>query len=198
MNNMQTSHKVLVIALVVIAAGLGLAVYNRNHPGTLKRVDNTTNTGNTNNTGTGDQTQPNGQDTTQTDTSVHIDYNNLTAAQKTLLFNVPTEKSTDAEKRAHFALATQVAVAADTLELNKCTANPVVISVKQGDTFKVKNSGTQDIQFGFDADKRVSIAAGATATIKADFKNGLGIYGYGCPDPTITHPIGFVLVEPAS
>lgn len=194
MNNMQNSHKVLVAVLIVIAAGLGLAVYNRNRPESLKRVDNPTNT-NTTNTGTNQQNPPSGQNPTVKD---HIDFSALTDAQKQQLFNVPSETASDAEKKAQFALASRVAVATGMLDLNNCTADPVVLSVKLGDSFKVKNSGSQEVKFGFDADKRVSIAVGATVTIKADFKNGVGIYGYGCPDASVNHPIGFIMVQPAS
>ena len=174
---MQSTHKVVVGVLVLLALGLGLAVYNQNK--TTSPVP----------------PPPPPAGNNQNNTPPNNDQGSVptpTEAEKAQLYNIPAQDAPDAEKKAHFALAAKFAVKTDTLTLNGCEADPFVIRVTEGSTFTVKNSSPREVQFGFD--QKVTIPAGGSAMLTASFKNGAGLYGYNCYDNSVTHPIGFVWV----
>ena len=106
-----------------------------------------------------------------------------------------TRNATAAEKRAHYDLAVKLSLEGGSLVIKNCATNPDVLSVRLNSTFTVNNGGTKEIEFGFDT--KTKIAPGASATIKADFKNGVGLYGFGCTDTNLSRQIGYILVMPA-
>jgi len=120
---------------------------------------------------------------------------NLTEDQKKLL-QVPTKDSSQEEIRAHYNLALKLSVASSVLDIANCDVNPMVLKVKDGSSFTIKNSGNQDRSISFDRDNTIYVPAGKTHVQKAQFKNGPGLYGYGCDLPSIQQAAGFVLVEP--
>ncbi|MDO8408290.1 MAG: hypothetical protein Q7S95_03605 [bacterium] len=167
--------KILIAFLVVLAVGLGAVIYYNKGAG-LGGFGTISNT-----------------DTVSSQTKSSDQEENLSDDLKKL-FAVPAESATSEEKKAHYILADRMSVTTGPIEIQGCTANPVVLKVKQGARFVVKNTGDKEYSFGFDT--KVTIAPGKEATVVAEFKNGMGIYGYGCDNQTIKHPIGFVMVVP--
>lgn len=120
---------------------------------------------------------------------------NLTDDEKKVML-VPAPGSDASAFSAHFDLATKLAVSSPELEVGDCMIKPVVIKVKDGSELIIKNSSKEDRLLSFDKDNVVSVSAGKTHKMKVDFKNGPGLYGYGCDMPDIQKTAGFVLVEP--
>lgn len=167
---MQTT-KVVIIALVVIAVVLGILIYS-NKPDQPKSNNTSSST-----TSSQDQSKDN---KIASDPAYDKD---LTADEKALL----TAESPD------YKLATKVAVATSEIEVKDCKATPSIAQVKYGSSFTVKNAGTKEFKFVIDPSSPVTIGAGKSATIKADFKNGEGLYGYGCNNPAVQRAIGLIL-----
>jgi hypothetical protein len=147
-----------ITALLIIAVGLGVALYIKNKP------------------------------------SVSLSLAQVSKGQKLTeleeaLFNNPGKDGTDEEHRAYSQLIAQNATDGNTIFIKDCTAKPVVLRMSYGGMLSVNNQGTTDIHFGF-GDERTLVKAGTSQTIKTDFKNGRGIYGYGCDDKTLSRSIG--------
>ena len=171
MQEQNNKYKIIAGVLVLVALGLGLSIYKQNTP----QTDNST--------------KP-----TSSSLSVSKDAE-LTADEKKL-FNPPATTAPAADKKAHYELALRMSTESDALEIKNCVATPVVIRVRLGSTFSVKNAGSSEIDFGFG--EKVKIAPGASAPVKADFKNGVGVYGFGCSDTkAVSRLIGYVMVMPA-
>ena len=128
------------------------------------------------------------------------------AAQESGVFNAVTEaraKATSMQMDPTHATKEQLdtfsdlvainAIPGDTVVIKDCTASPIVLKIKYGSTFTVDNKGTTDIHFGVN-DERTLVKAGSSSKIKASYKNGPGIYGYGCDDVTLNRSIGLLLL----
>ena len=163
------SNKNIIIALVVIAVVLGFVIFKQ-------------------------KSGINSESPTAANTQTFSFFDeNLTADEKKL-FYVPMPDASKEEVMAHFELALKMAQTNGQIIITDCAAVPSVLKVKLGETFNVKNAGNKEIEFGFDS--MVKILPGKTVKITANFKNGVGLYGYGCENPDVQRSIGFVLVSP--
>lgn len=175
---MQSTQKTIIGVLVAVAVILGIMIF---YKGQDKQAADTTQNG------AGNDNKP----TTQTNEPPASSFAGLTDQEKKL-FTVPGSDATNEEKGAHYEFAFSLAQDTGRITINGCKADPAVLKVQLNKTFKVTNAGNAAIEFGFD--KKMNIAAGATVEFKADFKNGAGLYGFGCGDSSIQRPIGFVIV----
>ncbi len=182
--NLLTSLVVLVLVAVVVF------VYFKNNPTEeYQAVDNaipaTTNT----------------QANTQANTLINNNPQSvkpLTADEKQLLANVPKDSDSKEAREARFVLADTLGILTNKLTLNGCSADPVVTKIKINETLAVTNVGAKETSFGFDKDKIVTIASGQTANVVMAFKNGFGMYGYGCPDQLHLGLVGYIIVIPGT
>lgn len=119
---------------------------------------------------------------------------NLTEDEKAVL-DPPSLDAPADEKQAHYNLAVKLAQTASNLDLNKCSKpNPLVMKITNGENFTAKNSDTVEHTIVIDQDHHYAVAPGGSATIKADFGHGLGVYGYLCDN--VPGVVGFFLVTP--
>ena len=167
----MNSNKYIIPILVIIALGLGVAIYRKNNPSLGQSTVNPS---------------PNPSAVVSP-----LD-EKLTADQKALFYS-PSKEATKEELSAFSALVAKNAKEGDKIIIKDCTANPIVLKVKLGSTFTVQNIGKTDIHFGFE-NERTLVKAGTSAEIKAQFSHGQGIYGYGCDDPALSRSIGLLLI----
>lgn len=104
---------------------------------------------------------------------------NLTEDERFIL-SPPSADASRSAKQKHAKIVAKLAKIGDTLELNDCKPTPLVLQVKQGSEFKIKNNDKTDKKIIFDEDNRFKIPANGQLTIKAAFKYGSGDYGYVC------------------
>lgn len=166
--------KIAIIILVAVAVVLGVFIFKPNLPKNISQSPTVS---------------PSGLATSQID-------RNLTGDEKKLLTQVPTKSSSQEELMAHYNLAVKLAVISSQLEIGNCETKPLVLKVKDGSSFTIKNSSDKDRAISFDADNTIYVPAGKTHVQQVKFKNGPGLYGYGCDFPDIRQTGGFVLVEP--
>lgn len=152
-------------ALVIIAAGLGIAIYIKNNPVLIKST---------------------------VKVAQRYEPNNLTDLEKRIS-DTPGMDSSNEVKEAYSNLINQNAVDGYSLVINDCKASPLVLRVRYGDEISVTNKGKNDIHFGF-GDERTLVRSGQSQKIKINFKNGAGIYGYGCDDEAYDRSIGVLKV----
>ncbi len=165
--------KIITIILVVIAVVLLMFIFKPNLPENITQSPTTS----------------------PTPTPRQINQN-LTQDENKLLSQVPTQGSSPEELMAHYNLAVKLAVSSSQLEIGGCEVKPLVLKVKDGSSFTIKNSSGEDRSISFDADNTIFVPAGKTHVQQVKFKNGPGLYGYGCDFPDIRQAAGFVLVEP--
>lgn len=104
---------------------------------------------------------------------------NLTAEERFIL-HPPSAEASRSTKQQHAQTVAKLAKISDTLEINNCQPTPLVLEVKFGSEFRIKNNDKIDQKIIFDQDERHKIPANNSAIIKADFKYGTGDYGYVC------------------
>jgi len=170
--------KIIVLVLVFIAIGLGVAIY-------LKYSKTTS----------GDKAPVIKYDKFNPPVTPNASNNNLTADQK-IIFNAPGQGASEAQLKTFSELVNKLAVGGDKITIKDCTASPEVLRTKFGSTITVENKGSTDIHFGVGSD-RVLVKAGESTKVKIDFKQGPGVYGYGCDQQNLQRSIGVLLVIPA-
>lgn len=109
----------------------------------------------------------------------------LTDDEKFIL-NPPLPEAPKSEKEKHAATVAKLAEAGSVVEIQGCNPKPLVLQVKVGSSFEIKNEDTKAHKFIFDEDHSYDIPAHGSKTIKADFKYGAGDYGYVCNSVGIT------------
>lgn len=166
-----SSEKVLIIVLLIVALGLGVAIYSKRDKTDVKPSQNSGVTENSNEIAVGE---------------------NLTDEEKVLLYS-PGVENKEEEAQVFFGLVNKLAVAGNKIVINDCNAVPVVLKIGFNSTFTVENVGKKDINFGI-GDEKVMVRAGQSQNIKASYKNGPGVYGYGCDDPTLNRSVGMLLI----
>jgi hypothetical protein len=118
----------------------------------------------------------------------------LTDQEKQILVP-PKPDASNEQKAKHYQLATQMAKEADTLTLNNCEIpTPLVYQVKMGADIQITNNSENEITISFDPDHKYTIPANATQAIQPKFKQGQGIYGYGCSNQN--RLVGFLYLVP--
>lgn len=170
-NKTPSIEKVLLAVLLVVAIGLGFAIYSKEKKTQVKESVNLNMV----------------SASTRTEST-----EGLTDEEKILFYSPAGE---DQEKRAEvfFGLVNKLAVEGNKIVINDCRAVPVVLKIIFGSIFTVENIGQKDINFGI-GDEKVLVKAGQSQKVKADYKNGVGVYGYGCGDPTLNRSVGMLLI----
>lgn len=117
---------------------------------------------------------------------------NLTDDERFIL-NPPNEDASRSAKQQHAKTVAKLAKVGNTLELNDCQPTPLVLEVKQGSEFKIKNNDTTPINIIFDEEHVYKIPSNGDLEILAQFKYGPGDYGYVCDKVGL---VGFLHIIP--
>lgn len=97
----------------------------------------------------------------------------------------PPQNASVEEKQRHDDLVRSLAADAEFLDiLSDCTAQPVVLRVRFGETFTIRNQDIVDHVITVNEDNIFSIPVGGTKDVKADFGKGRGNYGFVCDSRT--------------
>jgi|SRR3989344_2261893 len=179
---MRPKNSVIIAILLLLAIGLGAAIYYKQY--WPKNADK-----NSDNTNQNEQEAP--KPVILSDPEFDA---NLTEQQKALFYN-PGPDASQEQRDEFFKLAEKAAVSGQLISINGCTASPDVLKAAVGSKISVRNTGTTDIMWGVSEDK-VAVKAGATVDVTALFKQGSGLYGYGCENPGVRRAIGMVLITP--
>lgn len=110
---------------------------------------------------------------------------------KNFLLNPPKEGSSKDLFQAHAQIVATYANEAKFLEIKDCKPNPLVLKVKQGSKFEIKNMDNVKRKIIIDSQHFYDIEANDSRTITAQFKYGTGDYGYVCDEVGI---VGFLHV----
>lgn len=104
------------------------------------------------------------------------------AAEVAKVLKFPGANATEAERKNHSDLVNKLGNqfgGAAFLDISGCNPNPVVYRVKQGGTFKVKNSDQTDHTIYTSI--RNTIPANSEKTLESKtIGDNMGAYGYGC------------------
>ncbi len=117
---------------------------------------------------------------------------NLTDDEKFILFPPSVDASRSA-KQKHANTVAKLAKVGDNLEIKDCQPSPLVLQVKQGSDFKIKNNDNVKHKIIFDEEHIYELPANNSQTYKAQFKYGTGDYGYVCEGVGL---VGFLHVAP--
>ncbi len=115
---------------------------------------------------------------------------NLTAEERFIL-DPPSVEASRSAKQKHAQTVAKLAKMGNTIETKNCQPAPLVLQVKQGSEFKIKNNDNTQHYIIFDEEHIYKIPANGDLTIKAQFKYGTGDYGYVCKGSGL---VGFVHV----
>lgn len=158
----------LTIALAGIAALLGYAIYSQSLPQISQEQERI-------NLPASPQFQPNSQQVIPPP----LVRDDLTSEESAVL-NTPDINASVEERQRHFELARSIAQDADYLDIGGCSASPVVLRTKKGLQVMARNQNTSDHTIVFNQDLIYPIPAGETKKLEDVFKQGAGLYGYGC------------------
>lgn len=110
------------------------------------------------------------------------------------LFKLPPPNASEEQIREHSQIAAKLAFIGTEVEINDCSAKPIVLQVNQGQSITLKNNGTQTEAITIDNSNIVNITAKKEVKIKASFSKGPGLYGYRCKDQKTDAIVGFIAV----
>ncbi len=117
---------------------------------------------------------------------------NLTDDEKFILFPPPADASKSAKEK-HAQIVAKLAKEGDFIEIKNCQPTPLVLQVKQGSKFTIKNDDSIAHNFIIDEEHQYKVPANGNLEIVAQFKYGTGDYGYICQGTGLT---GFLHVAP--
>lgn len=155
-------QNLVVLVLVVVAAGLGYLIWENGNPIVATP-------------GYTPQPQPK---QTQNNQQTAFDCDKYNFNTKVMLS--VTNSSSDEEKFCHYQYAISQAKNVTTVDISGCDPDPVVLGTKEAAIFKVVNNDPEKRRIVFDPEHSYQIQAKSSMNIKADFGNGPGLYGYGC------------------
>lgn len=118
---------------------------------------------------------------------------NLTEDEKFILNPPPADASRSALNK-HAQTVAKLAKKGNTLELNNCQPNPLVLQVTQGDILTIKNNNDNQHKLMFDEEHVYQLPNNNSLTLKAQFKYGTGDYGYVCEGREGIRIVGFLHV----
>lgn len=104
------------------------------------------------------------------------------------------QDSSEEEKKRHADLVQRLARDAAYLDITDCDPQPIVMRLKDGGEFTVKNSDAGEREIGIDPQHIYTIPGRGERKIKVDFGHGPGVYGYGCNKSS--GAVGMFLVVP--
>ena len=164
---MERTLKIIVAVLAVGAIVLGYLIYTRDYKplvGTTPQIPSSN----------APQTPSQG-----VNAPIAASYE-MTAEEKRALIP-PAQNATPAEQQAFFDLVTSVAKQAPSLELGaSCSVRPVVLSLKKGQSLKIKNNAAIEQAISFNRDTVYTVPPASTKEFPIAFAKNGGIYGYGC------------------
>ncbi len=128
---------------------------------------------------------------TQTHVQERIYPRELTPAEQEVL-KTPQRNATEAERKAHFEKVIPLAKEAEFLDISTCLGDPVVMRIKQGGKFTVRNNDTREHIIQMNEKLQFAVPAEGSKEITADFGFGPGTYGYGCDNSAGAAGIFFV------
>lgn len=117
---------------------------------------------------------------------------NLTDDEKFILFP-PSVDASKSAKEKHAQIVAKLAKMGDSIEIKDCQPTPLVLQVKQGSKFTIKNGDTTSHNIVIDEEHQYKIPANGNLEIVAQFKYSTGDYGYICEGVGLT---GFLHVAP--
>lgn len=175
---------IIILILLIVAVGLGVAIYKPASQKTPEGKPTSTTPPQTSSTKVG---SPSARLRPLTP--------DLTAEEKSL-FNLPSPDAPNFEKDKHLELALKMAKQADNLDIKDCNSkpDPLVMKVEPDTDIKVKNSSNKDHKISLNKDNSFTIPKNSTVTIKPQFAYPIGVFGYICDDtPGI---VGFFAIPP--
>ncbi len=114
----------------------------------------------------------------------------LTYEERFILHPPQVEASATA-KQKHAKMVAKLASASASLEITNCEPKPVVLKVKKGNKFTVKNNDKHPHKIMLDEKTSFEIPANGSLIVTADFNYGTGDYGYVCEGAGL---VGFIHV----
>lgn len=172
---------IFIAVLLVIALGLGAAIYIQRNPAILEKPSTA-------------------QDATPQPSPVVQDFRPLRPLPKDLtpderlVLQAPRQNDSFDKKAAHFELVKKLAKKSGTLNIDKCEKpSPLVLSLKEGQDFSVRNDDSVAHTIIIDTNHKYKIEPNTTTSLKASFGRGAGAYGYLCEK--YAGIVGFFLVE---
>src|SRR5437868_14543286 len=172
----MNTEKIRILAgiLVLIAVGLGIEIYQKNHPKKLPSSQVVAS-----NVSQGSQTpRP----------SPLMGYSD----DELKVLQVPAPNAPKADVDAHDYLASKLAVSTNELNINNCHVNPVVILSSLGTNFDLKNNGSDEITITFEPNNVVTVPSNQNKQVQVNFSYGPGLYGYICKDTDFKGIAGYV------
>jgi hypothetical protein len=98
-----------------------------------------------------------------------------------LLQGVPTNVTLEQQNAFYIEVAGN-AQATGKIDITQCISNPVILSVKNGESFLVSNLDQVAREIRFSDDRTHNIPPSGSVILSANFDEGPGLYGYGCGD----------------
>lgn len=111
--------------------------------------------------------------------------------EERFILTPPEKDASEEAKKAHAQVVSNLAKETKFLEIKKCKPNPLVLKIKEGSQFEIKNMDNVKHRIIFDSLHYYDIPANGNKTITAQFKYGTGDYGYVCEG---TGLVGFLHV----
>lgn len=110
------------------------------------------------------------------------------------LLDTPPQDASEDVKQKHFAKVLKYAKDADYLDITVCSGKPVVLFVNNQRPVIIKNGDASSHEISINKDARYTIPAKSSESYLLSFKEGPGVYGYGCDQ--LGRTAGFFVVRP--
>jgi len=159
---------IVAVILVIVAAGLGIAIIRSSTRVTSSFAPEPTS-----------ESVPNPQTSTE-----------LTGDEKRIL-EIPDGSNPEA-LAAYGDLISQAAIEASEIKLIDCNTSPLAVKGKLSSIVKFINESDKEAQIAFDADHLYAVPASGQINVTLDFGKGVGIYGYSCNGST--KPVGVIYI----
>lgn len=100
--------------------------------------------------------------------------------EERFILTPPDKDATQEAKKAHAQVVANLAKEAKYLEIKDCKPNPLVLKIKEGSQFEIRNMDNVKVKIIIDSLHSYDIPPNGNKTITAQFKYGTGDYGYVC------------------
>ena len=166
---MDSKIKNTILALVVVALGLGIYLMVSKKPNTI--------TNNNGNPQVNDVTPP-----PPGPVNNPIIFSQLSEEENKVLYP-PNDQASEEDKAAHINLLNKYAVVTNQLTLTDCLPKPLVVKAQNDSNLTLTNKGQSSLTLSVDG-KDYPLAVNQSINWKAGFSKGLGLFGYGCNSET--------------
>lgn len=179
-----------VVVLAVIAVVLGYKIYQQQLAYKQTAPKNQSTTGQQSGVKTTPKLSPKPSPLSQSQQT--------SAAELAEVLQFPGPNATEAERKEQSDLVNKLGNqfgGATFLDISGCNPNPVVYRVKQGGSFKVKNSDQTEHTFYTDPGRKTKIPANLEQTLTSKaIGDNYGDYSYNCDSST--NPVGIIQIVP--